>query len=185
MLHRRAGFTLIELLIAILIIAMIMAAVVPYMQQRGPGYERKQFVAQLNALVQFAWQQAIISHKTHRVLFDFNERKATVERDITRTVAGKKLSFEAIKGVTGTSMTWPSFIVIKQFMIEGFDEMQRFTGGASKTVWFYIIPDGMTQQVTINGIDKEDKVDGKLRQFGLVLNPFMAQFKEYDVFQKQ
>ncbi len=178
----KKGFTLIELLIAIAIIGIMMAAIIPMFRQQ-PGYERKQFVARLNSLVQFAWQQAIITQEVHRVLFNFKERKASIERNITKTPAVKKLDFEPVKG-SDTTMTWPNSISIKQFLVEGFDEMKRFTGRGAETIWFYIIPDGMTQQVTINGIDKEDVIENKPRQFGLVLNPFLAQFKEYDTFQK-
>jgi len=47
------------------------------------------------------------------------------------------------------------------------------------------MPDGLSQDVIINFIDSQDPLpDGKMRQIGLVLNPFTVQFKEYDSFQK-
>ena len=79
-------------------------------------------------------------------------------------------------------MTWPDSIIIKQLLIEGFDEMKRFTGGKTETVWFYIVPDGMVQAVTINFLDKEQMIDGKPKPVGLVLNPFTAEFKVYHAF---
>jgi prepilin-type N-terminal cleavage/methylation domain-containing protein len=181
LINRRSGFSLIELMIAITIMAMMMAAIVPLMQQR-PGYQRKEFVARLNALVQFGWQQAVITHQVHRVMFNAKDRTAFVERNAAKSTSGK-LIFEPINDSLATT-NWGSDIVIRQFIIEGFDEMKRFAGKNTETIWFYIVPNGMTQQVTINGVDKEDMVDGRGRQFGLVLNPFMAQFKEYDTFQK-
>ena len=182
--HHSLGFTLIELLIAIAIIGMMMVAVIPYMQRMQSGYERKQFVAGINSLAQVAWQQAIITGAVHRVLFNIKERKAFVERDVTKSALTKKLDFEPMESVEGSSMSWPTSMEIKQFMIGGFDEMKRIKGDKAKEIWFYVIPDGMTQAVTINFIDKDDIVENKPKQFGLVMNPFLAQFKVYDAFQK-
>lgn len=176
------GFTLIEILIAMAIVGIMMAAIAPLLRQQ-PGYERKQFIARLNALVQTAWQQAVITRAVHRVLFDFKERIARVERNMTKVPLTQKFDFQPSKG-PNTQVSWPVSIIMKQFFIEGFDEMKRFSGRGIETIWFYIIPDGMTQQVTINGLDKEDTMENKPRPFSLVLNPFLAQFKEYDTFQK-
>lgn len=159
------------------------AAVVPFMQRMQTGYERKQFIARVNSLVQTAWQQALITGAVHRVLFNMAERTAVVERDKTKSVLSKKLDFEPI-AVENSSMKWPGSIEIRQFIIAGFDEMKRSTVRSTKTVWFYVIPDGMTQAVTINGVNKDELVENKPKQFGLVLNPFLAQFKVYDAFQK-
>ncbi len=176
------GFTLIELLIGITIIAILMAGIIPMMMQKEPGRERKQFTARLNALMQRTWQNAIITHAVHRILFDFEAQKAFTEKDIAKSPTAKKLEFEKVKG-PDTEISWPSTFIIQQFIVEGFDEMRSLAGGA-KTAWFYLIPDGMTQQVTINGIDKDEIIEGKPSRFGLVLNPYTAQFKAYDAFQK-
>lgn len=179
---RKHGFTLIELMIGIVIVGILMAGIIPMMMQKEPGYERKQFTVRLNALMQQAWQQAIITHAVHRVMFDFQGRKAFIEKDITKSPTAKKLDFEKLKLPTD-EMTWPKNFIIQQFIVEGFDEMRRFAG-KSESSWFYLIPDGMAQEVTINGIDKDEIIEGKPSQFGLVLNPYMAQFKAYDAFQK-
>ncbi len=179
----KRGLFLIELLIGIAIIGAMLAAILPLMQDKEPGHERKQFVTRLNELMQFGWQQSIITHAVHRVLFDFQERTATLERNITNSPTEKKLDFEKVKNPSGP-MRWPKDIEIKQFIIGGYDEMRRFSRGGAQTSWFYIIPDGMTQLVTINGIDKADTGGGKPAQFGLVLNPYLAQFKVYDAYQK-
>jgi prepilin-type N-terminal cleavage/methylation domain-containing protein len=176
------GFTLIELMIAFAILGIMMAAIIPMLRQQ-PGYERKQFIARLNALTQFAWQQAIVTRAVHRVLFKFKEREITVERVKKQTMPPQKIEYEATSG-PDASTKWSSAIIIKQFILEGFDEMKRFAGRSADTIWFFIIPDGMAQQVTINAVDKEDMIDNKPRPFSLVLNPFLAQFKEYDTFQK-
>jgi len=176
------GFTLIELLIGITIVGILMAGIIPMMMQKEPGYERKQFTARLNALMQQAWQQSIITHTVHRVRFDFQKRSALLEKDATKSSTAKKLEFEQVK-LPDSSLSWPRTFIIQQFIIEGFDEMRRGAGRANDA-WFYIIPNGTTQEVTINGIDKDELIEGKPSRFGLVLNPYMARFKAYDAFQK-
>jgi prepilin-type N-terminal cleavage/methylation domain-containing protein len=176
------GFTLIELVIAIAIISIMMAAIMPFFRAQ-PGAARKQFAAQLNGIVQCAWQQAIITRAVHRVLFNIKERRAWVERHTSPAGNLQKLEFEAVR-LPQAQMQWPAALIIKQFFIEGFDEIARFAGRVTETIWFYVVADGMTQQVTINGVDKEDTLMGKPRPFGLVLNPFLAHFKEYDTYQK-
>ncbi len=180
----RPGFTLIELLIAIAIIGIMAAAVAPYLQFKPPGYERKQFVTRLNSLMQLGWQQAVITGKVHRVVFDFKQKEMTLEKDVSTNPDAKKPNFEPVKGmIADTTFKISKAIEIKNFYIEKVDELVRFTGGKTTSSWFYIIPDGMTQQVTINFNDK-DNPEGKPLSYSLVLNPFTAQFKEYDEFKR-
>ena len=63
--------------------------------------------------------------------------------------------------------------------------MKRFVGRDTGETWFYVVPDGMTQRVTINMTDGND-IDsgGRPAKIGLVLNPFNAQFAAYDTFKK-
>lgn len=181
---RYKGFTLIEIMIAIAIIGIMAAAIAPYLQFKPPGYERNQFITRLNSLMQLAWQQAVITGKVHRMVFDIKQKKMRIEKDVTTNKESKKQHFEPVKGLMlNSELAIPHSLEIKQFILEGFDEMGRYMGGATKTIWFYIIPDGMTQRVTINFLDKENK-DIKPLQHGLVLNPFTAQFKVYDAFQR-
>ena len=57
-------------------------------------------------------------------------------------------------------------------------------GRQTTELWFFIVPEGLAQDVVINLLDMRDKDRGKAKQVGLVLNPFAAQFKSYDSFQK-
>ena len=63
--------------------------------------------------------------------------------------------------------------------------MKRFVGHDTGETWFYVVPDGMTQRVTINMTDSQD-IDsgGRPAKIGLVLNPFNAQFATHDTFKK-
>ena len=158
--------------------------IAPFLSSRPPGKERKQFVNNLNGLIQVAQQHAIITRKMHRIFFNIKERSAYVEKDTSPNPNAKKQVFGPVKkGMIASSMKWPASIEIKQFIVGGFDEMQRFSG-KTKELWLYVGIDGMVQQVTINIIDKEAGEIGKPLQIGLVLNPFTARLKVHDAFQK-
>lgn len=176
----RAGFSLLELLIVVAIMGLLTVAFLPLLTNLQTGHARKQFVSRINQLVQFGWQQAVITRKVHRIVFDIKNRKASLEVEAAKSTKAKPV-FESLKQVyLPTTITWSDSIIIKQFFIEGFDEMKRF--GRTETLWFYLIPDGMVQAVTINFVDKEQIVDNKPKPVGLVLNPFTAQFRVYNAF---
>src|ERR1700733_521982 len=181
----KQGFTLIEILIAIAIMGIMIAVVVPNFRRLFPAREREQFVSNLSALTRYAWQHALIERKNHKVVFYFTAKKIWVEM-ATGTLKNGQPEFAPIKGAyITTSLAIPKSIEIKNFIIEGYDEISRY-GGSSKAAqsWFFITPDGLTQTVTINFVSNKETSAGKPRQFGLVLNPFNAQFKVYDSFQK-
>jgi hypothetical protein len=172
------------MIVVIAIVALLAAIAIPNFQGRAPRYEREQFIARLNALCRLAQQQALVTHKLHRIRFDFGKKIAAVE--VGEQQDKKEPVFVPVKrAYMRASVDVPERYDIRQLFIERVDEMQRF-GGGRKTgeVWFYIVPEGLAQTVIINFVDKKDLVAGKPRQIGLVLNPFTAQFKAYDTFQK-
>lgn len=187
--NSKSGFTLIEILIAFAIIGILMSIVVPSFKQLLPRREREAFISTLSALARSAWQRALIERKVHKVSFNLKKNLFWVEMATGNTKEGQP-EFVPVKGTYAkTSVVVPKNIEIKNFIIEGFDEMGKRGGGGGKLSefesWFYIMPDGLSQAVTINFIDtKQKNAVGKPRQFGLVLNPFNAQFKTYESFQK-
>ena len=178
----KKGFTLIEILIAIAFIGLMATVVVPNLGRRKPKEERKAFIAKLNSLVQLSWQNAILTGKLQRVLFDFTNQRVTLEQS-TDTKGHK---FAPLKrSYLQTEIAWPQRYQVKNFFIEGFDEATRFVGKKTGQTWFYIVPDGLTQRVTINLLDTADKgADRRPAKVGLVLNPFNARFNVYDTFKK-
>lgn len=184
--HSKSGFTLLEILIAITLIGVMAVVVVPNLLRFSPKHEREKFLTALDGITQFAWQTALSTNSLHRVEFDFGKKRISISGATQKKDAKGQPLFEPAKQTyLGTAFTIPSNIDIKQFIIEGYDELSRFSGRKTQESWFYIMPDGMTQAVTINFTDSKDTLaNGKPRSFGLVLNPFTAQFRRYDAFQK-
>jgi len=174
----KEGFTLLEVLLVMILIAIFSAVIVPNLRRVSPRKQREFFVTHLNGLVRFAWQQALATRILHRIFVDFEKKEIQVQQ----LKKGTRDTYEAIKGAPiKTWLTIPASYTFKQFFIEGVDELSRYAGGAGST-WFFIVPDGIVQEVVINAIDTASPQ--RQRQFGLILNPFRAQFTLYDQFQK-
>lgn len=181
----RLGFTLVEMLVVIAIIGVLGAIVMPNLSRSTPRYEREEFIARFNALLQYAWQHALMTHRTHQITVDMTKKMiyCLIESD-EKDRSGAAVFKPIVNPTHDTTCPMPDQFVIKQFFIEGFDMMAKYSNKKSEKVWFYIIAEGLTQDVVLNFIDTKDTYDNKPRHIGLVLNPFSAQFKEYDAFQK-
>ena len=180
------GFTLIEIMVVIAILGVLLTVMGPLISKfMLPRRATQQWVSNVNALMRFAWQHALTHHKVHKVGANFEKNILSVEMATGEFKDGQP-EFAPIKAAyLATSLVIPEHIKIKNFIIEGFDEKGRSTSGETKESWFYIMPDGLTQAVTINFIDtKQNNPAGKPKSYGLVLNPFNAQFRVYESFQK-
>ncbi len=180
----RSGFSLIEIMVAIAVIGILAAIVSPNLRSRQPEYERKQFLGSLNSLMRLARHQAVVTRKLHRVYFNLPKGKAgnvTVQVKSEGKDQKGEQKFATIKApYLRNSMTWPKDFQVTQFKIERHDE--KATG--EDEFWFFIVPEGLAQDVVINILDNNKAYRGKPKQIGLVLNPFDAQFKIYDSHQK-
>ncbi len=179
--YRERGFSLLELVIVLVIVGIVSIVVVP--QFRKPGtIEPKEFVAKLNLLMQAAWQQALFSGNTQKVLFDFDNKKISL---FEHTQTGKTKNTEKWEPVTGsalnTEIMLPIHYIFNNFYIEKKDNMLR---GELEDAYFFISPSGLAQEVIINITDQEQEDKKAIQRFGLVLNPFSAQFEYYDTPQK-
>lgn len=183
--NKHSGFTFIELIIAIAILAAIMALGMTSMRQSTPRYERETFIARLNALLFVGWQNAIKSGKAHRISFDFSKRKISIAVATDATDSQGELICEPLSSKHGrTTLPIPDMLKVENFVIEGGDELKKYSDKQKAETWFYITPNGLTQEVTINFFDTKDRIAKKARPIGLVLNPFNAQFEAYDEFKK-
>lgn len=178
------GFTFLELLVVLLIIGIIGTVLTPAFSNRTPRYEREQFIAGLNALMQVGLTQAISTHMLHQVYVDMKKREISLRKHTgAYTKNDEPECVPLINAYMHVTQTIPEQFVFKQFWIEGINEIK--SGSQTNELWFYIVPQGLTQYVTINMLDTNDTLEGeKAQPVGLVLNPFMAQFKVYDAFQK-
>ncbi|MCL5875167.1 MAG: prepilin-type N-terminal cleavage/methylation domain-containing protein [Candidatus Dependentiae bacterium] len=178
----KQAFTLIELLVAIAIILLMATISVPAYKRLFPNIERNNFLSKLEQLTTFAWNNAVNTNKIHAILFDIKEGQVRIQVDSGKRETIGKIVLQNIKGAhLQTSTAIPKNIEIKNFIIEGFDEASK---GRLEQAYFYIMPDGLAQQVTINMVDTAQRIAGRARQIGLVLNPFSARFTIYDQFQK-
>jgi prepilin-type N-terminal cleavage/methylation domain-containing protein len=179
------GFSLLELLVVIAIIGILSAVIMPNIQRSTPRYEREAFIARFNTLVQYGWQQSLATHLVHRITVDVGKKIITLTVATDQKDTSGDFVFKPIPdAVYDTTCDIPEQIQIKQFFIEGFDMMTKFSRAKTASVWFYIMPEGLAQNVVINFIDTKDMRNDQPLSVGLELNPFIALFKTYDTFQK-
>ena len=180
----KTGFTFLEVMVVMGLIALLATIGMPLLFSRKPRYERELFFRRLNALTQLGWQNALITHKIHKISFDFASRTVRLLQESPSNHADNKKYVPLKRAHIHTTISWPKQLDVKQFFVEGSDEFASHAGRSTAEVWFFIVPEGLAQQVTINMLDTKDKKSGKPRQVGLVLNPFSAQFVVYDTWQK-
>lgn len=177
------GFTLIEIMVVIAIIGILLAISVPTFRRKTPIQARKEVLAELNALTFNGWQQSISSDRVVKVEFNFNTNKVQLYQATGPYVSDRdEQPYEPLTSGEVVQIDWPEEYKIINFIINGQDEMQR---GERDTTWFFIVPNGLAQQVIINYIDEiTSEARGQQVDIGLVLNPFYARFKEYNGFQQ-
>jgi type II secretion system protein H len=180
----KEGFSLIEILVAIMLVGIMATIVVPSFRAKDPRKERRQFFTELNTLTRLAWSYALVTGKVQRLVVDFTKGTLQLQEATDKKDEKGEPVFVASKGYIQRTVTWPKQLQIQNFYIEGFDEMERFGGRPTGTVWFFVTPQGLAQPVTMNIVDTSDRSRGSARPISLVLNPFSAQFKEYATFQK-
>lgn len=181
----KRGFSFIEILVVVAVIAIVGTIIVPNIFQRRPHYARELFASQLNGLTRLAWQRALVSGRVQKVQAVLNQRTVELYAEIDdKNNHGKSTFVKAKDSSVRSSLVWPPRLVLKQFFIEGFDEMTRRAENTTNIFWFFVFPDGLAQSVIMNFIDTSDMIHGKPRQISFVLNPFSAQFDLYDTFQK-
>jgi prepilin-type N-terminal cleavage/methylation domain-containing protein len=180
---RKHGFTLIEIVVAMAIVGFVATILVPNLLAPTAAKERKNFVAAVNGLLYIGWQQALITHKIHIATFDLNKKKLYLEVVQSMDNPSNPKRVPVHINYQATSIDWPEQFEIQNFYIEGYDEKAR--SARQNVFFFYIMPDGMAQDVVINLYDTKDVLPDKSpRPVGLILNPFSVQLKEYDTFQK-
>lgn len=176
----KRGFSFIEIVVAIMIMGIMAAFVIPKLRFRG-ARAVDSFTNDLVKLTTVATERAIMTGTVHRVFFAMNHEGAPrIEVQAMKKKSDKEQkqdSFEPLASeYSTTAFTLNPQLTIKNFYIKGIDEAAQ---GSLKDAWFYLLPDGVAQDIIINVLDE---VTGD--RVGLVLNPFSAKFAIYDTFQK-
>lgn len=182
MFKKTDGFTLIELVVVIAIIAIFSVVLIPTFRGRKELLTNKEFVAKLNGLMQTAWQRALITQKLQQIKFNFVKKTIEIEEELENKKE-EKSKFVPVRGeYLDAEITIPATYVFRNFYINDKDEMRL---GKRETAYFFIVPSGLSQPVIINIVNQDEKIkENEAQKFGLVLNPFSAQFDYYDSFQK-
>lgn len=181
------AFSFLELVIVMAIVGILLSIAVPNLIGRKSKYERKQFIDHANALLQVAWQDTVVTHKLHKITFDISKRIISVDvQTEKKTATGDFVYAPMSSRYLNATYNWPpDTFEIKNFYVNSRDEFNLTLSDQKGKIWFFILPDGLVQPVIINMLDIKDAPIGQNgTEFSLVLNPFTAQFKEYDVFQK-
>jgi prepilin-type N-terminal cleavage/methylation domain-containing protein len=180
----RPGFSIVELVFAMVIMGLMLAVAIPNLFQRKPFYEQKAFVTALNAFMAEAWQRGLMTQKLQKIVFDLPQRKVFLEQETNQPDPQGGVQFApVVVQYAPVAPSWPEAFEIQQFFIQGADELLSRTS-TKHTIWFFVLPGGLAQEVVINMVDtrtQSDRNEGK--KIGLVLNPFTVQFKTYDEFQ--
>jgi type II secretion system protein H len=167
------GFTLVELLVVMLIIGLIGSFVAPRLAPRTAKTEKEAFVASLNSLARAGLTQAVTTQKLHQVFWDLEQRKVEIRK---HTGEYDRAGDPECKPIQLPSVTIPERFIVKQFSIEGINELAGNRN--TKQVWFYIVPDGIAQQVTVMFIDTHEDVSDAEKKLTLELNPFTVRYDE-------
>ncbi len=178
----KKGIMLLEVIIAISLMAILVAVAVPNFRARFPEQITNKFFSNLNVLSSVAWQSSITTGRLHRVIFDFTSKKISIEQE-KKDATGKGLdedeAFEPVPSAYMDHIYYPKHLEVKNFYVAGKDELME----NAKQSWFFITPLGITQEVVINLEDNSNPNIDEPDAFGLVLNPFSAQFKKYETAQ--
>jgi prepilin-type N-terminal cleavage/methylation domain-containing protein len=179
------GFSLLELALVITIIGVLSYIVAPNFFRRGPLYERKAFVTMLNTIVRQAWIKSLETGNAHKVLFNLASRTIKLEEKTKETDHNGTSIFKPVfMNNVGQNYVWPEQFEVLHFFVQGVDEVaQHASESTMEDVWFFVVPEGMAQEVIINSMDRKDTYqDSDGKQMSLVLNPFRVQFKAYEEF---
>ena len=170
-----SGMSFLEVMIMLVIIGLMGAVIAPNLSYYLKKTKSEEFTMKLESFIHKIKQQALLTGKTQQVYFDFKEYEIisnAYDKALIDQPKGGRFSPTRI----GSIQLDKSF-ELQNFFIQGNDEMS--SGTTRETAWFYIMPDGSSQDVIINFVygDEEE------RKLGIKINPFSAQVFSYDTYQ--
>jgi len=180
--HTATGFSFIEILVALLLLSIFASVVMPRIFGNRKGVAKKEFFSDFSHVMSDTLYQAITTKKIHQVFFDFNKREINVKihhEDTSQTDKHKQFK-NVPSGNFHNFLIIPEQLTIRNFSIDGDDVMSARS--TANDAWFYIMPDGTSQAVTMNIQDEQEEESHA--QFSIVINPFYSQVKLHDAFTK-
>jgi prepilin-type N-terminal cleavage/methylation domain-containing protein len=166
--RKQKAFSILELVVAIAVIGTLLTVAIPQFIGRSAAAERQRFVEELNLMLNAAYINAIDTHTSHRIIYDFKQSLFSVEHEV------KTGEYESLgSALAHATCDVPVGYIFEQFIINNKDEMA--TSSERSTAWFFLSENGVPQEVRLTVALDEGK--GKM---WLVLNPFLVQFIAYD-----
>jgi prepilin-type N-terminal cleavage/methylation domain-containing protein len=180
------GFSLIELMVVVALIAGLILIALPSLNALG-GLDLKKEITKLAGFTSEVFSKALLSGKTHRIVFDLDDQKYWVEEkagevgeinpelgyeELMKERIKENLSdeednlapkFKAVKGTFGEKQSLAHNVVFFGVWTEQMPEIAR-----KGQAMIYFFSDGYTQSAFVSIAKKGDDVDGA---FYLSLSP--------------
>lgn len=179
----QAGFSFIELIVVFALIALLGAFVVPNLFRTKQGAQRKEFLASFESLLKDAVRRSIIENEMHQIFIDIDhEVIQTRIYDLQSIETNEHKKFiRLIDSDYLTEVAFPKRFKMHNFFINGIEEL--ISGTMTLDVFFYIMPDGTSQGIIANCVDRDEEGVAPDVNFSFVINPFYARISVHEAFQ--
>lgn len=142
---------MLEMMVAVFLIGVLAAVILPRAIGRAPEASWQSVLADLNNILSFARQEAIMQRKNYRVTFIPKGKGRDVvlveEEKATPDDARKKVFEQVSSGYFDTKYLLPDGIKIRSFYLGN----QFVAEEENRGKYFcYILPDGLVQDVTLH-----------------------------------
>ncbi|MBN1114384.1 MAG: prepilin-type N-terminal cleavage/methylation domain-containing protein [Oligoflexia bacterium] len=161
---RKGGFTLLELVIVLAIIGMVVGIGIPQIK-RVFRTNLKTASVQIAGMIKFAYDSAVIKHRIHRIVFDFDkgvyfleisesdvliaideeeEREEDEDGEADEEKKVQRKGFARADGEMGRTLVLPSGIMFDS--VENLNTKKKITEGVAN---LYFFPQGYTESLII------------------------------------
>jgi prepilin-type N-terminal cleavage/methylation domain-containing protein len=169
--HSRPAFTLIEILLGLAIIGLGASLVMPRLTRRSHASEWPTIQHELNALLFFARQEAIVTQKIHRLACNEKARTITIEVPTGEEKNGVMQYEQAYSSYFTTQYELPTHVRFGAVKLGRKNLFEEHKGNA----WCYVVPHGLIQEISIELIREEG---GQVSRNVYTAAPFLGTFDE-------
>ena len=178
--NKKFGFSLIELMLTIVLIGIFLISFIGTMRKKK-RVNINDIVHNINDLLQKALTSALLTKKQHIIklkinngnLLEISYEQSNKDKSEDKDKSENKDKFENEKN----KFIIRDAIKMQKLFINGKNELQ----GITKDAWFYIEPEGYSQEVELD-LSLETIFDNKTYndEIKLEINPFLCQFEYLD-----